>query len=134
MSNTNRGPELVSWWQAAYERHRLQVELAAVQVLAPAQGNEIGLGIDRRDVAWLAQGDAESLALTDRVRGGTAVLADERAVDIDQRTSLLTPAGTVTQCRPVVTTRDEADLLALRLLGRDQAVAPRNVAHLRLCQ
>jgi len=60
------------------------------------------------------------------------VLPDDVAVHVQQRSWRFLPAGTLPQRLAVIAARDEADFLALRLLGRGQAMAPRHVAHLRL--
>ena len=89
-------------------------------------------GVDAADVARLTEGDAEALALADRVPRRAPVLAHPLAADVEQRPRLRLPAGALAQRVAVVAARDEADLLALGLVGRRQAEAAGDVAHLGL--
>ena len=61
------------------------------------------------------------------------MLPHPRAVVIEERARFGRPARAVPQGRPVVTAWNEADLLALRLVGGRQPQTPRYVAHFGLC-
>src|SRR4051794_30733528 len=102
---------------AADERHRLDVELAPIEVFAPAPRDGVARRIDRAAVACFAECHAEPLALANGVRGGPAVLAHLAAVGVDQWTCQRLPTGAVAQRLAVIAARHEADFLALRLLG-----------------
>ena len=85
-----------------------------------------------RDVARLAERDVEALALADREPGRAVVLPHPAAVGVEDRPALRDPAAARPQLVAVVAARDEADLLALGLVGRHEAEAAGDVADLRL--
>ena len=62
------------------------------------------------------------------------MLPDPLAVDIDERARLRLPAGPLAERLAVVAAGDEADLLALGLVGGHEAEPARHVADLRLRQ
>ena len=92
-----------------------------------------GRSVDAGDPARDAVADAEAAALADREAMDAAVLGQRRALGVDDPPGLsaagrrlaLDEAG-------VVTVGDEADLLALRLLGDRQAESTGMRAHLAL--
>ena len=79
------------------------------------------VGHDLAHVDRLAQRDAQAMPLPDGVVGVAGVGADPRALRVDDRSGLARVAATLLEQRAVIAERDEADLLALRLLRRRQA-------------
>src|SRR5436305_3627409 len=80
MANAHRRPERLSRRVARDERGGLEGKLAPVQILAPAERDDVRGSVDRRDVARLPQRDTQALPLSDRVSSRAAMLADDRAV------------------------------------------------------
>src|SRR5450759_3929476 len=60
------------------------------------------------------------------------MLADLAAVDVQQRPGFCLPAGALAQHVPVVAPRNEADLLAVALVGGGEAHGASDVADLEL--
>ena len=73
------------------------------------------LGIDLHDVQRLAVSDPEPLALTDRESGDTRVLRERVPFEVDHFTREVDDCP-ISQEIPVVASRNETDLLALRFV------------------
>src|SRR6188768_3927693 len=99
MADPDARQKLVLWRSASDERDLLEVELMSIQVLAAAQRHEVGRRVDGADVSALAEGDTQTCSLSDCVSGSTSMLADGRAIEVDERAWLLAPAGPCLQRR-----------------------------------
>src|SRR4051794_3827941 len=80
-------------------------------------------GVEGLDVEGLAVGDAQAAALADRVAGDALVPAERAAVGVDDLARLGRVGAEAGDEVAVVALRDEADVLALGLVGERQAEA-----------
>ena len=86
------------------------------------------------DVDRLTERDPQPVALPHGVMGVAGVRADAGAIDVDDRSRVARVAAALLEQRAVVAERDEADLLALRLVRRRQLELGRDPPDLRLGQ
>src|SRR2546425_903480 len=99
-----------------------------------AQGEAIGGRVDVDDVARAPLPEAEPATLADRVGRDAGVGAEHAAVPVDDGPRLEQVRVAPAQEAAVVVVGHEADLLALRLVGRDEAEPPRVRAHVVLVE
>src|SRR5699024_886184 len=96
-----------------------------LQILAGAHGYRAGLCINAGDIAWTAIGswglDVQALALADGVVPGAVVLAQFRAILVDNHARSHADAGT--QEGLGVAIRDKADVIRIWLGGGGKSVA-----------
>ena len=104
-----------------------------VKIGQVAHLNGGGVGVDRRHIAWATvwpwARDAKALALADGETVHPVVLGQDRAVGVDHRAAANPDA--LTQKSPGVAGRDEADVVAVRLVGNRQAATGGLSANLR---
>ena len=132
MADADGRAEVVRGSVTVHERDVPQAEPVAIEVLAAPERDEVRRRVDARDVAALPERDAESATLADRVRRRARVLPDPAPVGVEERARRRLPARAARQLAPIVAVADEADLLALRLVGGREAVSPRDRAHVGL--
>ncbi len=134
MPDADRCVEALRWRLARREPRIVNREGALRDLVATADDQGVGGGQDLADVDRLTQRDPEPVALAHGVVGVAGVRADARAVDVDDRSRVARVAAALLEQRAVVAERDEADLLALRLVRRRQLELGRDLPHLRLRQ
>src|SRR5437762_11780264 len=120
--------------RARDEIHRARHEPRALQVDGVRAGRGVRLRFEVDDVRRPPQGETEPLLLTDRVPRDAAVSAEYPALAVHDGASAEDAGLTAPQEGAVVIVGDEADLLALGLVGRRQPRAPRAGPHLVLRQ
>src|SRR3989442_10768204 len=91
-------------------------------------------GVERRDVDRAAQSQAEPTTLADRVVREALVLAHDPTGPVHDGAATEGAGNARAQEAAIVVVGDEADLLALGLLGRDEPEGPGLVPHLGLGQ
>ena len=111
-----------------------QTDAGRRQRLARADDHARRPRIERDDIERLRGGDAEAAALADRVVEDAGVAAEHAAVDMDDVAGLGGARQQPLDHLAVVAGGDEADVLAVGLVGDGEAEFVRERAHLRLRQ
>src|SRR5207244_9210980 len=99
-----------------------------------AAGPAVGAGVHVRQREGAALPAAEPPPLTDRVAGDARVRAEHAALSVDDRARPEHARIPAAQETAIVIVGHEADLLALRLVGRDEAESARVRADLVLVE
>src|SRR5207253_2889280 len=102
------------------EGSTLDRHLARLEILPAGKGDRVRQRVDARHVPRLAEGNAQTLPLTDRVGRCSTVFSDPRSVGVEQGTRFGPPAGALAKGVAIVAGGHEADLLALGLVGGHQ--------------
>src|SRR6266850_1696749 len=119
---------------AGDEVHVRRQEPVALETAWRADGEAVGAGVDVRHIQGAALPDAEPAPLTDRVAGDAGVGAEHATVTVDDRARPEHVRIPAAQETAIVVVGHEADLLALRLVGRDEAESARVRADLVLVE
>ena len=109
-------------------------EPVALEVRGRPHGEAIGGRVDVDDVARAPLPETEPATLADRVGRDAGVGAEHAAIPVDDGPRLEQVRVAPAQEAAVVVVGHEADLLALRLVGRDEAEPPRVRAHVVLVE
>ena len=120
--------------RAGDEVHVRRREPVALEAAGRADGQTVGAGVDVRHIEGAALPDAEPAPLTDRVAGDARVRAEHAALSVDDRARPEHARIPAAQETAIVIVGHEADLLALRLVGRDEAESTRVRADLVLVE
>src|SRR6266404_3971932 len=120
--------------RAGDEVHVRRREPVALEAAGRADGQTVGAGVDVRHIEGAALPDAEPAPLTDRVAGDARVRAEHAALTVDDRARPEHARIPAAQETAIVIVGHEADLLALRLVGRDEAESARVRADLVLVE
>ncbi len=102
------------------------------QVLGLAQMHNVVGGIDARYVHGMRHRDAQALALTDGIAQRAVMASDHAAVAPYNIARLGGMSAAALDIARVVAVRDKTDILALGLLGVDEALLGGNAAHVVL--
>src|SRR5882672_5122439 len=119
---------------AGDEVHVRRQEPVALETAWRADGQAVGARVDVRHIQGAALPDAEPAPLTDRVAGDAGVGAEHATVTVDDRARPENVRIPAAQETAIVVVGHEADLLALPLVGRDEAESARVRADLLLVE
>src|SRR6266513_1605442 len=119
---------------AGDEVHRAGHQPVALELLHRAHHERVALPVDVDDVERVARGEPEPSPLADRVRGDALVPAEDFSLTVHDRARTEDRGVAPPQEASVVIVRHEADLLALRLVGRNETEPARVGPHLGLGQ
>src|SRR2546421_675839 len=107
------------------EVHVRRREPVALEAPGRADGQTVGGGVDVRHIQGATLPDAEPAPLTDRVAGDAGMRTEHAALSVDDRAGPEHVRIPAAQETAIVVVGHEADLLALGLVGRDEAESAR---------
>src|SRR5262245_22423355 len=133
VADLDRRPDRPPRWRDRDPVELGGLEAAALQLALRPDHDRVASRVDLDHVERLSRRDAEAAPLPDRVMHDAAVPADltSRAIEDRARARL---ADVLLDEAGVVVVGHEADLLTLRLVGREQAERARPLAHFGLGQ
>ena len=134
VADLRRDPQRCPRRLARDEVHRLGHDAVAARGPPPRPPDRVALGVEIDDVERAAGREAEASPLADRVGRDPGVRAEHAPLAVDDRARSKHLGRAATQESAVVVVGHEADLLALGLVGGDQAEAARVRPHLVLRQ
>jgi len=117
-----------------YEVHLLGPKLPDLDLLGSAHHDGIPIRIEGRDVAWAGSRDPKPPSLANGVVRQSSMLSKHRPLPIHDRAGSEGVGSAPLEKPSVVVVRNETDLLALGLVGGDEAQGPGLGAHLLLGQ
>ena len=116
------------WWKNAV------IYCADVATWVDSDGDGVGDRVRREDIQGLRRGEAEPMALTDRERVRSRVLAEGAPGAVQDRAGAAPETSVAREEVALTCTREEAQILRVPAAGDGQARALCQLAHLRLAQ